>query len=53
MPAHSLTLSRLTVEQRAELERRLWDRQERVCYLCETSCERLVRVTPVGPLPYS
>jgi hypothetical protein len=39
MPAHSLTLARLTVEQRAELERRLWDRQDKICYLCEKSID--------------
>jgi hypothetical protein len=35
MPAHSLFLSRLKPQQRRELEDRLLDRQNGVCFICE------------------
>ena len=37
MPVHSLYLSRLSSEQREELKMRLFDRQSRVCFICEKS----------------
>ena len=39
MPAHSIYLSRLNAEQRADLERRLHERQSGVCFLCEAAID--------------
>ena len=35
MPVHSLYLSRLSSEQREDLQRRLLERQNAVCFICE------------------
>lgn len=35
MPAHSIYLSKLSEAKRAELEQRLWDQQQQVCFLCD------------------
>jgi len=33
----SLYLSGLSADQRGELERRLWDAQKGICFICENS----------------
>lgn len=35
MPAHSIYLSKLSADERRNLERKLWDRQGKSCFLCD------------------